>query len=59
MLKNINEITGGLFAGMISSTFVSGYLFPVAAAFTVLIIGHFIRRWLHKKYPIKGANTIT
>ena len=51
-MNKVNDVTGGLFAGMISSNIVTGYIFPVTAALTVIIVGHFVRRWLQKRWPV-------
>ena len=51
-MDKVNDLAGGLFAGAISSAFVAGIVLPVIAALIVIVLGHFVRRYLHKKFPI-------
>ena len=51
-MDKINDLAGGMFAGTISSVIVAGIAIPVFVALITMVMSHFVRRYLNKKYPI-------
>ena len=52
-MDKINDLGSGMFAGAISSIMVAGIIIPVFVAFLTIVMSHFVRRYLNKKWPVK------
>ena len=55
-MDKINDVAAGMFAGTISSTLVVGIGIPIFVALVTMVLGHFLRRYLHRYWPIHNRN---